>query len=160
MNRREILDAIDVGFTHRHSVRFQEIDAAGIAYFPTIISYFHDAYAAFLEDSGADLPAMVDKGDFAAPIKHAEADFLRPIRFGEKLEIQLVGRRDGRSEVTIYYRILGSGENKAVGATVHVFVQRRTFERTEAPPELRQALERLPLLTVDASAEAHHGSSR
>ena len=160
MNRTEILSATEVGFTHHHSVRFQEIDAAGIAYFPTIISYFHDAYAAFLEDSGTDLPAMVRAGDFAAPIRHAEADFLRPIRFGEKLEVQLVARREGRSEVTIYHRILGSDEAKAVGATVHVFVNRRTFERSEPPPELRRALDRLPLWSAETATSDHQGSSR
>lgn len=144
MNKTEILEAPSAGYTHRYTVRFQDIDAAGIAYFPTIISFLHDAYAAFLEAAGVDLPGMVRAGDFAAPIRHAEADFLRPIRFGEKLEIELVRRREGPNEVTLYYRILGGGEAKAVGSTVHVFVDRRTFQRIEPPPEMKQALERIP----------------
>lgn len=144
MTKNEILAAQNPGFVHRYSVRFQDIDAAGIAYFPTIISFLHDAYVAFLEEAGVDLAALVRAGDYALPLRHAEADFLRPIRFGEKLEIELVRRMDGPQEVTLYYRVTGSGEAKAVGSTVHVFVDRRTFQRTEPPAALRRALDRIP----------------
>lgn len=144
MNKHEILAATNPGFVHRHTVRFQDIDAAGIAYFPTIISYFHDAYVAFLGASGVDLAELLRAGEQLIPIRHAEADFLRPIRFGEALEVELVRRVDGPHEVTLYYRVMGSGEAKAVGSTVHVFVDRGTFQRTHAPAELQRALSRIP----------------
>lgn len=153
MNSKDIVASKVVGFSHPHSVRFQEIDAAGIVYFPTIISYFHDAYAAFLADRGTSLPDLIAAGEIAVPIRHAEADFLSPIRFGETLELQLVGRSEISSQVSIYHRIIAGNDVKAVGETVHVFVERKTFRRTEPTDEVRRALESLPLF-----AAAHQGS--
>lgn len=145
MNEKEIVAATTVGFSHHHTVRFQEIDAAGIVYFATVISYMHDAYAAFLAARGVGLGAVLEEGTLAMPLRHAEADFLRPIRLGESLEVQIVGRSELGTKVAFYYRIIGGTEVKAVGQTVHVFLDRKTFLRAEPSPALRTAIESLPV---------------
>lgn len=123
-----------------HLARFQDVDAAGIVFFPRILEYFHDAYAAYLRAAGCPLERVLAAGIWAAPIKRSEAHFLRPIRFGDALETALVAARFEGSALSIGYRTtLREGEAVAIGSTVAVVVDRATFRRIEPPEELRRA---------------------
>ena len=42
-------------FVDRRAIRFQDIDAAGIIFYPRVLEMFHDAYAAFLTFAGSPL---------------------------------------------------------------------------------------------------------
>ena len=80
---------------------------------------------------------------------HAEADYLRPLRFGDRVEVAIVaaqtGSRSPTTEVTLGYRIanLNGGEPAAVAQTVHTFVDRKTFERVSIPEGLERAFRAL-----------------
>src|SRR5690349_4057971 len=103
-SRAELVKA-GVGWTHQMVVRFQDIDAAGIVFYPRILEYFHDAYVAFLAAHGAPLHEALQTGSFLAPIKHCEADFMAPLRFGEQVGVALVRGLVAGSVVTIGYRV-------------------------------------------------------
>jgi len=140
--RHEELRELTPGaFLHRLGVRFQDIDGAGIVFYTRVLEYFHDAWAAFLAASGEPLPRAIAEKRWGAPLRHAEADFLRPLRFGDELEVALV-RADVRpTELTVGYRLCIVGQEKpaAVGQTVHAFVDPVSFTRREVPEKLRAA---------------------
>jgi 1,4-dihydroxy-2-naphthoyl-CoA hydrolase len=142
---RDELRAAPAGFVQEREVRFQDVDAAGIAFFPRILEYLHDAYLAFIDRSGCSLVEVLATRAWAAPLKHAEADFLRPLRFGDRLEVALCRARFDGSVLTIGYRIIAlpSREAAAVGNTVHVFVDAATFQRIAPPPLLVEAFARI-----------------
>jgi 1,4-dihydroxy-2-naphthoyl-CoA hydrolase len=140
---KEALFAVEQpAFTQHRRVAFQDVDAAGIVFFARILVYFHEAYAAFLEARGLDLPDLLKSKSWLAPLGHCEADFLRPLTFGDRIAVEIAGGRFEETQLTIGYRIKKeSGEVAAVGTMVHVFVDRKTFKRTPLPAEDRAKLE-------------------
>jgi 1,4-dihydroxy-2-naphthoyl-CoA hydrolase len=131
-------------FTRERPIRFQDVDAAGIIFYPRALELCHDVYVEFLAEVGFPLHESL-AGEWIAPIRHAEADYLRPLRFGDHVEIALVAAHLGPvsppSEVTIGYRLtsLSDGEVAIVAQTVHTFLDRKTFRRTLLPDGLERA---------------------
>ncbi len=144
--KKALIDARESAFDFDAKVRFQDVDAAGIVYYPRIQSYFHDAYVAFLEHHGIDLAKTLSRGDWAAPIKHAEADFLSPLRFGDRFTTQVVGAKVEGSQVSVGFRIKVGERLCAVGASVHVFVDLERFSRIELPELAKKAFASCPAL--------------
>jgi 1,4-dihydroxy-2-naphthoyl-CoA hydrolase len=130
----------------RREIRFQDIDAAGIIFYPRVLELFHDAYVAFLEFAGCPLPQVLRAGSWLAPVRHAEADYFKPLRFGDPVSLEICRAHLAETEATLGYRIARSSEGAgdevcAVGQVVHTFVDRATFKRTAIPDLVRRALE-------------------
>jgi len=106
---------------------------------------FHDAYAAFLAFAGSPLPEVLRSGTWLAPVRHAEADYFRPLRFGDAVTVEICRAHLAETEATLGYRIARSegGEVCAVGQVVHTFVERASFKRTPIPELVRHALARI-----------------
>jgi len=121
----------------RRTVKFQDVDAAGTIYFPRVLEYFADAYMEVLRAAGLDVPLMLREASMAAPLAHAEADFMRPMVFGDDLDVDVVAVKVGKTSASFGYRIRKGADIAAVGQTVHVFVDPKTFKSTDAPPQLR-----------------------
>jgi 1,4-dihydroxy-2-naphthoyl-CoA hydrolase len=132
-------------FVDRRAIRFQDIDAAGIIFYPRVLEMFHDAYAAFLAFAGAPLPEVLRSGGWLAPVRHAEADYFKPLRFGDLVNVEICRAHLAETEATLGYRVVRSegGEVCAVGQVVHTFVERTSFRRTQIPEPVRRALEHI-----------------
>jgi YbgC/YbaW family acyl-CoA thioester hydrolase len=139
-------------WSHPMQARFQDIDAAGIVFYPRFFEYFHDAYVAFLDGRGCELHRAIAERRWAAPLKHVEADYLRPLRFGDRFAVGLVGVVITGSDVDVGYQVARpDGEVVAVGRTVHVWVDAQRFRRLAALPEdVRAALD--PLVVSERGA--------
>ena len=138
--REQLLEA-PVGFTLPMSVRFQDVDAFGIVFYPQVQAYCHDAYVQFLSQHQCPLHKALTDKSWAAPLVHAEADYLKPLRFGDAILVQLVAAVQQGSVVTLGFRInRDSGEPVAVAQTAHVFVDPTTFARVAPPARMLAAL--------------------
>lgn len=127
-------------YAERRVVRFQDVDAAGIVFYARVFDYFHDAYVGLLRERGAPLERALRDGEWVAPLNRAEAEYLRPLRFGDQIEVAVVAVDLAETEYTVGYRIGLEGEPAAVGRTRHVNVDPRTFRRAAVPDILRRAL--------------------
>ncbi len=121
-------------------VRFQEVDAAGIVFYARTFDYFHDAYVGLLRERGAPLERALRSGEWVAPLTRAEAEYLRPLRFGDEIEVVIVAVELAETEYVVAYRIDLDGEAACVGRTRHVSVDAETFRRAAVPEVLRRAL--------------------
>jgi len=122
-------------------VRFQDIDAAGIAFYGRVFDYFHDAYVAHLAARGTPLHEVLEQRRWSAPLVHAEADYKRPLRFGGQYLAQITEATLGKTSLTLRYAIVGAdGQTHATGSTVHVCIDLETGRPRELPDELRRAL--------------------
>jgi YbgC/YbaW family acyl-CoA thioester hydrolase len=132
-------------FAVDRDVRFQDVDAAGIIFYPRVLEYFHDAYVEFLAHHGHPLPDVLREGRWAAPLRHAEADYFRPMRFGDRIEVALTRALVEATQITIGYRIENTITNEltTIGQTEHVFVDLASFERRDVPEDLAVALRAL-----------------
>jgi 1,4-dihydroxy-2-naphthoyl-CoA hydrolase len=142
--RERLRDRPENAFAVELPIRFQDVDAAGIIFYPRVFEISHDTFVEFLGSLGFPLHEVL-RGPWIMPIRHAEADYLRPLRFGDRVEIALVaaqmGPRAPATEVTLGYRVahIESNAPAAVVQTVHTFVDRRSFERVPIPEELARA---------------------
>jgi 1,4-dihydroxy-2-naphthoyl-CoA hydrolase len=132
-------------FVDRRAIRFQDIDAAGIIFYPRVLEMFHDAYAGFLAFAGCPLAEVLKSDTWLAPVRHAEADYFKPLRYGDEVTVEICRAHLTETEATLGYRIArsGSGEVCVVGQVVHTFVERATFKRRPLPPLVRRALEHI-----------------
>jgi YbgC/YbaW family acyl-CoA thioester hydrolase len=144
-DRERLKQAPGGGFKLELPVRFQDVDAAGIIFYPRALELCHDAYVAFLEQAGLPLHEVL-RGPWLAPVRHAEADYLKPLRFGDRVEVSLVAAHletmPNPTEVTLGFRIARVSDHEVaiLSQTIHTFVERKTFARTAVPDELRKAL--------------------
>jgi 1,4-dihydroxy-2-naphthoyl-CoA hydrolase len=144
-DREELKLSHPRAFVDRRAIRFQDIDAAGIIFYPRILEMFHDAYAAFLAFAGCPLPEVLKSGTWLAPVRHAEADYFKPLRFGDPVNVEIGRAHLAETEATLGYRVARSdnGEVCVVGQVVHTFVDRASFKRTALPAPIRRALEHI-----------------
>ena len=132
-------------FAVNRVVRFQDVDAAGILFHPRLLEYFHDAYLELMAEAGTPLDVVLRARTWGSPLRRVEAHFLKPLRFGDRIEIALVGAKLDLSDVTVGYRVarLDNAELVALGQTHHVFVDLATFRRVPIPEALRNAFQAL-----------------
>jgi acyl-CoA thioesterase FadM len=123
-----------------HRVRFQDVDAAGVVFYPRILEHFHDAYVELLRAEGEPLERALTERRWAAPLQWCEGHFLRPMRFGDQLETAVVAARLEGDELALGFRTSQvGGKPAALGQTRAVFVDLTSFRRT-VPPESVAAL--------------------
>ena len=129
-------------FSDERAVRFQDIDAAGIVFYPRVLEYFHDAYTAWLHAGGYDLRRVLDEGAVGFPLVHAEADYKKPLRFGDRVTVEILAPKVSGGSWSLGYRVrLAGGKLAAIGQTSHVCIDRRTFRPCPLPDDLRALLE-------------------
>lgn len=143
---QELLDAPPAAFGHPTEVRFQDVDGAAIVFYSRFFEYFHDAYAAFLRAHGISLAEVVRTGEWLAPLTHAEAEYVHPLKFGDSAVVEIVRARVGTSSLRVGYRIVMAGTRTpcTVGQTVHVMVDRATFRPVPVPEAVRRAFAAIP----------------
>ncbi len=141
-DREELKRSSLHAFVDRRAIRFQDIDAAGIIFYPRVLEMFHDAYGAFLAFAGCPLPSVVKAGKWIAPVRHAEADYFKPLRFGDEVGVEICRAHVTETEATLGYRVVRSvgQELCVVGQVVHTFVDCASFKRTPMPEVLSRAL--------------------
>ena len=141
IDRNDLKNAETSAFVLPIAVRFHDVDAAGIVFFARFFEYAHLAYEAFLEEAGLGLPEVLRDGKWAAPIRHAEADYRAPVRYGDKLEVHLARALVAKTEMTLGWRIVREdGKLCATIQTVHTFVNPADFQRRAVPSQLRAAV--------------------
>ncbi len=128
-------------FIAQDQVRMHDTDAAGILYFPRQFRFVHDALEDFAASEGLLFGNLFLKGEFVFVVVHAEADYLKPLMIGDKLEVHLEIERIGESSFTVAYGIYRNG-NELVGRakTVHVTLDNKTRTKIPIPENLKQIL--------------------
>ena len=132
-----------MSFEHRLTVRFFEVDRAGIAFFGRVFEYCHAAYEALLVSVDYPLAAIFDAEGWGMPLVHAEADFQRPMRLGEELLIRVSVGRLGKTSITLDFEVSGVVDKhvRARAKHVHACVDMDGFASMEIPARLREAFE-------------------
>jgi 4-hydroxybenzoyl-CoA thioesterase len=128
-------------FTTSILVRFGDLDAAGIAYYPNLVNFLHEAFEDFFAGHvGRPYPEVYREG-VGFPTVKVEMEFLSPVRYGDRVQVGLTVERVGNSSVQIRYA--GSVDGRAVftARNVAVVVDMKTFRPTPLPAWLRERFE-------------------
>ena len=141
------MSATAAPFVHRHHVRFDEIDAAGIVYFARFFTWCHDAMEAMLAPLDGGYTALVTKRRLGLPAVHVEADYRSPLRFGDEVLVETVVERLGTSSVALRFEILRSPGREPVAVVKHVvaLVDLGAIRSQPLPDDVRAVFERYRL---------------
>jgi 4-hydroxybenzoyl-CoA thioesterase len=125
-------------------IRFGDIDHAGIVYYPRFLHYFHVALEEFFGQAlGVAYPTLIDKYRIGLPTVHLETDFIKTLRYGDVIEVEVSVLKIGKSSITFGYRVFKQGKGRpwTRGHNVVVCLDMDTFKKKDVPDWLRQRLE-------------------
>jgi 1,4-dihydroxy-2-naphthoyl-CoA hydrolase len=129
-------------FVHERRIRFQDADPAGIAFFAHVLTFCHEAYEELLRVEGLPLEQFVASGA-GLPLRHAEVDFLAPLRVGMLIRISVaVSKLSERSYRMEFVLRDEQGKELAKASTAHVAVDRAAMRAIAIPADLRALLQR------------------
>jgi len=131
-------------FVTRYTVRFADVDTAGIFYYPRFFHAFHVAFEKWWERGvGRPYNLVLHEDRVGFPAVHIECDFRKPVTFGDPLEIHVGVKRIGHRSVVFRYQFVHR-ETGAVHCEAEItkaVVDMSTWTPMAPPPEIRQALE-------------------
>lgn len=133
-------------FSVRFPVRFGDVDHAGIVYYPRFFHYFHMAFEEmFKARFSRHYVTLLDRRHIGFPTVSVQADFRRPLAFGDEFEIALSVLRMGRSSIDFRYELKALGVRAAAAeATITVVcIDRRTFRARTLPVDMRRKFSQL-----------------
>jgi 1,4-dihydroxy-2-naphthoyl-CoA hydrolase len=125
-----------------YNIGLHDTDAAGLIFSANIFRICQIADEAFLKKIGFGMHVLFSRRTLGLPIVHLEADFQKPLRVGNEVEIRARVAHLGRRSYRMAYELVNAaGECCATAATVHVCTDPKTFQTMEMPAEFRAALE-------------------
>jgi YbgC/YbaW family acyl-CoA thioester hydrolase len=128
-------------FTTTILVRFGDLDGAGIAYYPNLVNFLHEAFEDFFVGHvGRPYPEVYREG-IGFPTVKVDMEFLSPVHYGDRVDIAVTIERVGRSSVQILYE--GSVQGRPVfrAHNVGVVVDMKAFRPMSLPAWLRERFE-------------------
>ena len=133
-------------FEHTLTVRFHEVDRAGIVFFGRIFEYCHVGFEELLSAMG--LTSVFHEENWGMPLVHAEADFKRPMFMGDKILVSMCVEKKGEGSITFGFEVLGAedGKLRAVARHVHAFVELEKMRPASFPPSLLAGLQTIGLV--------------
>ena len=122
-------------FVYPVTVRLHHTDAAGVIFYSRLLELAHEAYEALLEHAGLALARILAQGEVRLPVVAVEAEFARPIRVGDRLQVALTMTRRGDHSYQVAYRFRDSAGTEMARATTRHVALDGTHGRPTALPE-------------------------
>ncbi|MCY3973977.1 MAG: thioesterase family protein [Simkaniaceae bacterium] len=124
-----------------------DTDGTGAVYFADRLRFASEAFEEFLHLSDFPFAEMMTEKGMLLPVVHIEADFLLPLRWGDRITVGLHLADMGTTSFS--YRSDMHREEEFVGTVLIVHVMCRPSSSgtvpTPIPDEIRVALDRLRL---------------
>jgi YbgC/YbaW family acyl-CoA thioester hydrolase len=130
--------ALELKFT----VPFDEADGEGIVFFGNYFRLAHRALERWLPLVGISWREWFDNSEWGVPLRHVEADYLRPLRPGDEYEVRIAVAELGESSVHFAYEMLMQGAVAARLKTSHVFVSRKEMKKRPVPADIVERLKK------------------
>lgn len=125
------------------TVRFGDLDAAGIVYYPNYLHFCHVGMEEYFRQVvGIDYPRVLAEHRLGLPTVKTEVEHRRPIRYGDPVELEVEVVRVGASSVEWRDRFWHPGEARpsTEARIVTVCVEMATFTKQPVPDWLRAKL--------------------
>lgn len=129
----------------RMIVRFGDVDAAGIVFYPRYFEMLNAAVEDWFASMGHDFRTLHHSMRLGVPTVRIDCEFTAPSQLGDELEIEVAPVRLGRSSCELRYLVTGRGQLRLKASGVLVCMNLDTRKAVSWPPELagriRSALE-------------------
>lgn len=131
-------------FITRRLVRFGDVDPAGIAYYPRINNFIHEAFEDLWEEYiGVRYYLLIQEHRVAFPMVHTDIDFKAPLRFGDRPVIKVTCFHIGNASLGIRYRFDVNGQICVDARTMTTCIDADKLKSQPIPDKYRKMLERI-----------------
>jgi len=126
--------------TSKKKINFFECDPAGILFYGNIFFLCHTAYEELIASFNFETNYWQNE-EFVTPIINSNAEYVKPIKYGDSITIELVVSDLRNSSFELSYKCLNqSNELCTLVKTVHVFVDKNSWKKAELISEIRDGL--------------------
>jgi acyl-CoA thioesterase FadM len=123
------------------TIYFADADTAGVVFYPRAFALAHTVTENLIRHSCMGWHAWFASPDHAVPLRHAEAEFLLPMRVGEIFTARAAVEEVGNTSVTFLVEFSNAaGETAARIRTVHVMIDKTRGAPVRISDEIRSAL--------------------
>ena len=124
-------------FTLRVPIFFHDVDAAGTAYYPRLVDFCHCAFEALFNERIGPPYSRVIGGGVGFPSVHFEVDFIKPIRHGDVIDIDVRVAHVGRTSVGLTFEARRGRSLLFRAKNVVVVVDLKTMTKRPLNPRMR-----------------------
>ncbi|MEZ4373371.1 MAG: thioesterase family protein [Polyangiaceae bacterium] len=124
-------------FRYRREVRFQEVDAAGLMFFPNFLVICHEAMEDFFGELGGGYAGLIRGRSLGLPCVGLETQFFAPLRHGEVFDVELRVLKLGNSSLVLGYRFVCSERLCAEVRQTVVLTDLQRLQSTSMPEDVR-----------------------
>jgi 4-hydroxybenzoyl-CoA thioesterase len=128
---------------YQRAVRFEEVDAAGIAFFARFFNWCHEAMERFFDGVPGGYIDLITRRRVGFPAVHVVADWKSPLRYGDTVRIETSVRKVGTTSATFRYVLERASDGVHVATIEHVTVATDldTMTKRALPDDCRALLE-------------------
>lgn len=125
--------------TLKRKISFYDCDPAGIIFYSRIFEFCHSTYEKMI--ANFDLKEDYWSNDeYVVPIIHTQAEYLKPIKYGDEIEIKLQVTQLKNSSFELSYNLLNGEILCGTGKTVHIVLDKNSWEKIEIPTDIKNGL--------------------
>lgn len=136
-----------MGFSTEFTVRFGQVDTAGVVYFSRAFEVAHEAFEELMVAMGLPMASVFEHESWGMPLVHVDADYRKPWRLGETILVDVSAVELGSRTVHFTYDFKDpEGDVRTTVRMRHAFVQLDTFKSCAVPAAIQSGLERVGLL--------------
>ncbi|MEO0322561.1 MAG: thioesterase family protein [Myxococcota bacterium] len=130
-----------MAFRSERAVRFGDEDHAQLVYYPRFLHFFHCVFEDLFDARAEGYRTCLERDRVGWPAVRVETDFLAPVRFGDRLLIDLWTARLGEKSVTMAYRGVVAGRTCVRAEITQACVAMEGFVATPIPAAYRALFE-------------------
>ncbi|MFZ6011546.1 MAG: acyl-CoA thioesterase [Bacteroidota bacterium] len=121
-------------------VRFNEADPLGVVWHGHYVRYFEDGREAFGKRYGISYLDFYHQG-LAVPVVSVQCDYKKPLRYGNTVIVETNFINTAAAKLKFEYKIYEAASRSlvAVGSSMQVFVDAKTFELQLTMPSFFEA---------------------
>lgn len=128
-------------FLFRYVICFDDVDAAGIVYYPRYFHFCHLALESFFnEKAPLRYVDLIYNRRIGLPIVHVEADYKHPIIYGDEIDIEVMNKSIKTSSLITSYRFLKKDQVVFMADVTTVCIDLANNQSMPLPSDLREFL--------------------
>lgn len=133
------------GFSFPIVPRYAEIDQQGVVFNGHYLTWFDEAFTAFLDNAGLSYPGLITAG-LDVQVVRSELDYVASVRWRDTVRVAVACESLGSTSLTMAFSVLrcGTGDDADVvavrGRNVYVVVSTSDWTKRPIPDDLREAL--------------------
>jgi 4-hydroxybenzoyl-CoA thioesterase len=131
-------------FRYERPIRFEDVDAAQIVFFPRFFNYCHEAMEALFGALDGGYVRLITERHLGLPAVHVSCDFKSPLRYGDVARIDVSVVKVGTTSCTFRYDVARAKDGAHVATVTHTCVVSQlgaAMAKTSIPADVRAVLE-------------------